>query len=77
MDSGNIISDDTFCAQIQIMVEKFPNFRQKLSAFVRGWQLVAVGVTCLPKNREFFHHNLTLCAAGAYAGGGLEGTCPP
>ncbi len=27
------------------MVEKFPNFWQNLSTFVRGWQLVAVGVT--------------------------------
>ncbi len=27
------------------MVENLPNFRQNLSAFVRGWQLVAVGVT--------------------------------
>ncbi len=38
-------SDETFCTQSQIMVEKFPKFRQNLSAFVRGWQLVAVGVT--------------------------------
>ncbi len=46
LDFGTIISDATFCAQSQIMVEKFPNFRQNLSAFVRGWQLVAVqGVT--------------------------------
>ncbi len=45
LDSGNIISDDTFCAQSQIMVEKFPNFQQNLSAFVRGWQPLAVGVT--------------------------------
>ncbi len=40
-----IISGETFCIQSQITVEKFPNFRQNLSAFVRGWQLVAVGVT--------------------------------
>ncbi len=45
LDSGNIISDETFCTQSQIMVEKFPNFGQNLSAFVRGWQLVVVGVT--------------------------------
>ncbi len=41
----NLISDETFCTQSQIMVEKFLNFRQNLSAFGRGWQLVAVGVT--------------------------------
>ncbi len=43
-----MLSVETFCTQSQIMVEKFPNFRQNLSAFVhvvRGWQLVAVGVT--------------------------------
>ncbi len=40
LDSGNIISDHTFYAQTQIMVENFPNFRQNLSDFVRGWQLV-------------------------------------
>ncbi len=44
-DSGNIISDETVCTQSQIMSKKFPNFRQNLSAFVRGWQQVAVGVT--------------------------------
>ena len=44
-DSGNIISDETYCTQSQVKVEKFGNFRQNLSAFVRGWQLVAVGVT--------------------------------
>ena len=45
LDSGNIISDETFCAQSQIMVEKFLNLQQNLSVFVRGWQLVAVVVT--------------------------------
>ncbi len=34
-----LFSDETFCIKSQIMVEKFPNFRQDLSAFVRGWQL--------------------------------------
>ena len=28
--------DETFCTQSQIIVEKFQNFRQDLSAFVRG-----------------------------------------
>ncbi len=40
LDSGNIISDHTFYAQSQIMVEKFPNFQQNLAAFVRGWRLL-------------------------------------
>ncbi len=47
LDSGNIISDKTFCTMSQIMVEKFPNFRQNLSAFVSGWKVVDVGVTWL------------------------------
>ncbi len=33
LDSGNIISDQTFCTQSQITVEKFPNFWQNISAF--------------------------------------------
>ncbi len=45
LDSGNIISDETFCTQSQIPAEKFPNFWQNLFAFIRGWPLVAVGVT--------------------------------
>ncbi len=32
-------------AHSQIMVEKVPDFRYNLSAFIRGWQLVAAGVT--------------------------------
>ena len=53
--------------RVKTMVGKFPNFRQNLSAFIRGWQLGAVGGTylpspaerreTLPKIREFFHHN--------------------
>ncbi len=29
--------------RVKLWWKKFPNFRQNLSAFVRGWQLVAVG----------------------------------
>ena len=43
------------------MVDKFPNFRQNLSALARGWQHPAIpwGREILPK---LFYHNLTLCA---------------
>ncbi len=41
LDSGNIISDETFCTQSKLWWKKFPNFRQNLSCtFVRGWQLM-------------------------------------
>ena len=43
---------------VKLRWKKFPNFRQNLSAFVRGWQLERFW-------RKFgnlnFHHNLTLC----------------
>ncbi len=43
---GNIISDETFCTQSQTYGGKVPEFSaETLSAFVKGWQLVAVGVT--------------------------------
>ncbi len=45
------VYDKTFCTQSQIMLEKFTNFWQNLSAFVRRWKI-----------RELFQHNLTLCA---------------
>ncbi len=32
----SFFSDETFCTESQIMVEKFPNFRQNLSAFVKA-----------------------------------------
>ncbi len=38
-------SNHTFCSQSQFMVEKFLNFWHNLSAFIRGWQLVPIGVT--------------------------------
>ncbi len=34
-----LVSDETFCTQSQIMLEKFPNLRQNLFAFVKVWQL--------------------------------------
>ncbi len=34
-----IPSDETFCTQSQIMVEKFLNFQQNLSTLARGWPL--------------------------------------
>ncbi len=39
IEKHNYISDETFCAQSQIWWKGFPNFRQNLFAFVRGWQL--------------------------------------
>ncbi len=39
------VSDETFDLHTELNYggKKFPNFQQNLSAFVRGWQLVAVG----------------------------------
>ena len=60
----NMSSDHTFYTQSQIMVEKFLNFWQNLSAFVmfvREWPPHGEGREILLKIRELFHHNLTLC----------------
>ena len=43
-DSGNIISDETFCTQSQIMVEKVPEFLAE--------SLIPVGVTLVSHDPE-------------------------
>ncbi len=51
LDSGNIISDETFYTQSQIMVEKVPEFSAESLCHRQG--MVTSG--------NFFHHYLTLC----------------
>ncbi len=50
LDSGNIISDETFCTQSQIMVEKFPNFRPP-TATTSSWHPLTKAERFLPKIR--------------------------
>ncbi len=51
-------SNHTFYSHSQFMAEKLPNFWRNLSAFIRGWQLVAVGLKCYSGTLLVYSHSM-------------------
>ncbi len=56
LDSGNIISDETFYTQSQIMVEKVPEFLAESLCLRQGMVTRDRWCRHLPKIRELFPH---------------------
>ncbi len=71
LDSGNIISDETFCTQSQIMTWASQLSSSNWCHMIQKGHVTPTATNCHPltdaeifcrKFRELFHHNLTQCA---------------